>query len=76
MRQSFPARNLEELTSETVHYGQTTGSAGAFVRHQAQDIVSREAHPQVKLGKTGKNRPRPVVKPLECKGCGRCIIAC
>ena len=50
--------------------------AKAFARHQIRYIVNREAHPQVKSGRTGKSKPQPVIDPLECKGCGRCVIAC
>jgi 2-oxoisovalerate ferredoxin oxidoreductase delta subunit len=30
----------------------------------------------VKPGSTGKKTSHPVINPLECKGCGRCVIAC
>lgn len=31
---------------------------------------------QVESRNTDKKEPYPVINPLECKGCERCIIAC
>lgn len=30
----------------------------------------------MKPAKTGTSKPHPVIVPLECKGCMRCVIAC